>query len=171
VNITRILAVIAALAGGMIFAAPGNAAESGKTPDHAKTAVLAKPAEASKTHHIAIQVDQNDPALMNLVLNNVANLTEYYHSKGEQAQVEVVAYGPGLNMLRDDKSPVKDRLKRIKDGSFPSTVTFSACGNTKKGMEKAEGHPIAIVPEARVVPAGVVRLTELQEKGWSYIRP
>jgi intracellular sulfur oxidation DsrE/DsrF family protein len=38
-------------------------------------------------------------------------------------------------------------------------------------MEKAEGHPLTIVPEATVVPAGVVRLTELQEQGWAYIRP
>ena len=124
-----------------------------------------------KTHRIAIQVDQNDPALMNLVLNNVSNLMEYYHSKGEQAQIEVVAYGPGLNMFRDDKSPVKDRIKSIKSGAFPSNVAFSACGNTKKGMEKAEGHEVPIIPEATIVPAGVVRLTELQEQGWSYIRP
>ena len=128
-------------------------------------------ADNVKTHRIAIQVDQNDPALMNLVLNNVSNLVEYYNGAGEQVQIEVVAYGPGLNMLRDDKSPVKDRLKRLKEGSFPSSVAFSACGNTKKGMEKAEGHPVTIVPEAKVVPAGVVRLTELQEQGWSYIRP
>jgi uncharacterized protein len=149
----RVFAVAAALVAGMIFLAPGHAAES------------------VKTHRIAIQVDQNDPALMNLVLNNVANLTEYYHSNGEQVQIEVVAYGPGLMMLRDDKSPVKDRLKRIKEDSFPSTVTFSACGNTMKAMAKQEGHPITIVPQASVVPAGVVRLTELQEQGWSYIRP
>jgi intracellular sulfur oxidation DsrE/DsrF family protein len=128
-------------------------------------------ADNVKTHRIAIQVDQNDPALMNLVLNNVSNLVEYYNGAGEQVQIEVVAYGPGLNMLRDDKSPVKDRLKRLKEGSFPSSVAFSACGNTKKGMEKAEGHPVPIVAEATVVPAGVVRLTELQEQGWSYIRP
>jgi intracellular sulfur oxidation DsrE/DsrF family protein len=134
-------------------------------------AMPAYAAENAKPHRIAIQVDQNDPALMNLVLNNVSNLTEYYHSKGEQVQIEVVAYGPGLNMLREDKSPVKDRLKRIKDGSFPSTVNFSACHNTMMGMEKAEGHPIPIVPQASVVPAGVVRLSELQEQGWSYIRP
>jgi hypothetical protein len=50
-------------------------------------------------------------------------------------------------------------------------VAFSACGNTKKGMEKAEGHAIDIIPEATIVPAGIVRLTELQEQGWSYIRP
>lgn len=128
-------------------------------------------AEQAKAHRIAVQVDQNDPAVMNLVLNNVTNLLDYYHSKGEQAQVEVVAYGPGLAMLREDVSPVKERLKRLKDGSFPSSLIFSACHNTMQGMEKREGHPIRIVPEARVVPAGVVRLTELQEEGWTYLRP
>jgi intracellular sulfur oxidation DsrE/DsrF family protein len=149
----RFALAVAALAAAAAFAMPTYAAEN------------------AKPHRIAIQVDQNDPALMNLVLNNVSNLTEYYHSKGEQVQIEVVAYGPGLNMLREDKSPVKDRLKRIKEGSFPSTVNFSACHNTMMGMEKAEGHPIPIVPQASVVPAGVVRLSELQEQGWSYIRP
>ena len=149
----RFVLAVAALTVAAIFAMPAYAAEN------------------AKPHRIAIQVDQNDPALMNLVLNNVSNLTEYYHSKGEQVQIEVVAYGPGLNMLREDKSPVKDRLKRIKKGSFPSTVNFSACHNTMMGMEKAEGHPIPIVPQASVVPAGVVRLSELQEQGWSYIRP
>ena len=134
---------------------------------------LAVPAVAAdgKTHRIVFQVDQNDPAVMNLTLNNVSNILEYYHSKGEQAEIEVVAYGPGLNMFRDDKSPVKDRIKSIKSGAFPSNVAFSACGNTQKGMEKAEGHPIPIIAEATVVSAGVVRLTELQEQGWSYIRP
>ncbi len=128
-------------------------------------------AEAAKPHRIAVQVDQNDPALFNLLLNNVSNVTEHYNGKGEQVQIEVVAFGPGLNMLREDKSPVKDRIKHIAEGSFPSKVTFSACGNTKRAMEKAEGHPVPIIAQASVVPAGVVRLSELQEDGWSYIRP
>jgi len=38
-------------------------------------------------------------------------------------------------------------------------------------MEKAEGHPIPILPDATVVPSGVVHLSELQEQGWSYVRP
>jgi intracellular sulfur oxidation DsrE/DsrF family protein len=38
-------------------------------------------------------------------------------------------------------------------------------------MEKKEGHPIAILSEATIVPSGVVRLMELQEQGWSYVRP
>ncbi len=133
---------------------------------------IAAAAADKKEHRIVVQVDQNDPQVMNLVLNNVQNMLDYYNGKNEPAQVEVVAYGPGLTMLRDDTSPVKDRLMRMtKDGSFPAKLQFSACHNTMMGMEKREGHPIPIVSAAKIVPAGVVRITELQEKGWTYLRP
>jgi intracellular sulfur oxidation DsrE/DsrF family protein len=125
----------------------------------------------AKVHRVSIQVDQNDPAVMNLVLNNVTNIMETYKSKGQDVQIELVAYGPGLHMLRDDTSPVKDRLKQISELSFPSQIKFSACNNTKEGMEKREGHPIAIVAQASLVPSGAVRLMELQEDGWSYLKP
>jgi len=124
-----------------------------------------------KTHRIAIQVDQNDPQVMNLVLNNATNVIEHYRAKNEDVDVEIVAYGPGLHMLRADTSPVQDRIKHLKDMVFPGKIQFSACNNTKQGMEKKEGHAISIVPEATVVPSGVVRLMELQEEGWSYVRP
>lgn len=153
---TYAVVAIAALALGLMAATPGHAADKDKKV---------------KVHHIAYQINENDKARMNLLLNNVEQSMEYYHSKGEQAEIEVVAYGPGLNMLRADNSPVKERLKRIKEGGFPSRVTYSACGNTIAKAEKKEGHAIPIVSEARVVPGGVVRLTELQEEGWAYIRP
>jgi len=121
-----------------------------------------------KTHRVAIQVDQNDPAVMNMVLNNATNVIDYYRSKNEDVDVEIVAYGPGMHMLRADTSPVADRIKRLKE---MGKVQFSACNNTKQNMEKTEGHAISIVPEATMVPSGVVRLMELQEQGWSYVRP
>ena len=77
-QLARLLAVAAALAAGALLR---RARPCGRN---------------AKTHRIAFQVDQNDPAVMNLVLNNVSNLMEYYHGKGEQVQIEVVAYGPGL---------------------------------------------------------------------------
>ena len=125
----------------------------------------------SKPHRIAIQIDQNDPQVMNLALNNAAHVIEYYRGKNEDVDVEIVTFGPGLHMLRADTSPVQDRIRRLKDEVFPGTVQLSACNHTKLGMEKAEGHAISIVPEATVVPSGVVRLMELEEQGWSYIRP
>jgi intracellular sulfur oxidation DsrE/DsrF family protein len=130
-----------------------------------------KASRPAKAHRLLIQVDQNDPAVMNLALNNATNVIEYYRAKGEDVNVDVVAYGPGLHMLRADTSPVQDRIKNLKDIAFPSKIQFSACNNTKEGMEKKEGHPINVMSEAVIVPSGVVRLMELQEKGWSYVRP
>ena len=125
----------------------------------------------AKSHRVSIQVDQNDPQVMNLALNNANNVLEYYRSKNEEVEIDIVTYGPGLHMLRADTSPVQDRLKRLKEVAFPSKVQFSACNNTKQNMEKAEGKAVPILSDAMLVPSGVVRLMELQEQGWSYVRP
>jgi uncharacterized protein len=124
-----------------------------------------------KPHRIAIQVDQNDPLVMNQALNNATNVIEYYRARNEDVDIDIVTYGPGLHMLRADTSPVQDRVKRLKDMVFPGKIQFSACNITKEGMEKTEGHAISVLPGATIVPSGVVRLMELQEQGWSYIRP
>lgn len=142
-----------AIAIGLLSAAPGAAAEE------------------AKSHRVAIQVDQNDPDVMNLALNNAQNVIEYFNARGEDIAVEIVTYGPGLHMLRADTSPVRDRIKWMVEQMFPAKIAFAACNVTKQGMEKREGHAIAILPEATLVPSGVVRLMHLQEQGWSYIRP
>jgi intracellular sulfur oxidation DsrE/DsrF family protein len=126
---------------------------------------------SEKPHRLAIQVDQNDPAVMNLALNNATNVIEYYRAKGEDVDLDIITYGPGLHMLRADTSPVQDRIKNLREMAFPSKIQFSACNNTKEGMEKKEGHAISVLTDAVIVPSGVVRLMELQEKGWSYLRP
>jgi uncharacterized protein len=131
----------------------------------------AKADPPAKPHRLLIQVDQNDPALMTLALNNATNLIDYYRAKHEDISVDVVAYGPGLMMLRADTSTMQDRIKQLKETAFPSTIQFSACNITKQGMEKKEGHPISLLAEAVPVPSGVVHLMEMQEQGWSYIRP
>ncbi|MBR0989134.1 DsrE family protein [Bradyrhizobium japonicum] len=132
-----------------------------------KQAAVTKPA----LHRLVIQVNQNDPAVMNLALNNATNVLEYYRKKGEEADVEIVAFGPGLHMLRKDTTPVADRIHAMSELSFPSKIRFAACGVTREGMEKKEGKPLELLPEASMVPSGVVHMMELQEKGWSYVRP
>jgi hypothetical protein len=135
--------------------------------------VFASPSSAAdgKPHHVAIQVDQNDPQVMNLALNNASNVIEYYRGRNEDVNVDIVAYGPGLHMLRADTSPVRDRIKQLKDTAPAGKIRFSACNNTKQAMEKAEGHAIPVLSDASLVPSGVVHLMELQEQGWSYVRP
>lgn len=122
-----------------------------------------------KAHRVVLQVNSNEPATMNLALNNAANVEQHFAALGENVEIEIVTFGPGLHMLRDDTSPVKDRLKAIAEKS-PS-ISFKACGNTQENMGKAEGKAITLVSQAKVVKSGVVRLMELQEQGWAYVRP
>ncbi|RMH46039.1 MAG: hypothetical protein D6688_05415 [Alphaproteobacteria bacterium] len=124
---------------------------------------------AGKVHHVAIHVDQNDPKVMNLALNNVANVKKYYESQGDEVVIEVVAYGPGLTMFIPGKSPVEDRISAM--SLALDNLSFSACGNTIHNMSKKVGHEIKVMDEAQVVPSGVVRLIELQEQGYAYVRP
>lgn len=134
------------------------------------TVVIIQPAMADgKTHYLAIHVDDNDKGKMNIALNNAANVTKYYEAKGEKVEIEIVAYGPGLHMYRADTSPVKTRIAAMSLEN--ENIKFSACGNTLKGMTKKEGKMPELIGEAVVVPSGVVRLMELQEQGWTYIRP
>jgi hypothetical protein len=123
-----------------------------------------------KTHRIAIQIDQNDPQVMNLALNNATNVIDYYRTKNEDVEIDVVIYGPALQMLRADASPVRERIRHLKE-MVPGKIRFSVCNNTKMGQEKTEGHAIFILPDAAMVPSGVVHLMDLQEQGWSYVRP
>lgn len=104
----------------------------------------------AKAHNLILQVNTNDPA-------------------GEKVKIEVVTFGPGLHMLRDDTSPVKARLEEM--ALSTPEVSFKACGNTQERMHKAENKDIPIVRQAEVVKSGVVRVMELQEKGWSYVKP
>ena len=127
-------------------------------------------AENPKQHRVAMHVDQNDPDVVNLALNNAKNVIEHYQKRGEDVVVEIVAYSAGLHMLRSDTSQVKDRIKEMV-GQYSSRIKFAACNNTIQGMEKREGHAIPIIPEANIVSSGVVELVELQEQGWSYVRP
>jgi intracellular sulfur oxidation DsrE/DsrF family protein len=124
---------------------------------------------STKTHRVVIQVTQNDPAVMNTALNNAENLANYYKDKGEKIEIEFVAYGPGLSMLRSDTSPVKERLTAM--AANMKNVTFNGCGNTLAKQSKQEEKEISLVPEARIVPTGIARIVELEEQGWTYVRP
>ena len=127
------------------------------------------PASAMQKHRLALQISDDDPAKMNAVLNVAANVSKYYSDQGDEVEIEIVAFNAGLNMLRTDKSPVLTRLKSFREG-MPN-VSFMACQNTLDSMARHEGKEPPLVENATRVPAGVVTLIELAEKGWTIVRP
>src|ERR1700681_2459015 len=98
------LAAVGALS---VFLVAPPAAAQGKGKELASTPTA--PGVAKKAHRLVLQVNTDDPAMMNLALNNATNVEQYYRDLGENVMIEVVTYGPGLHMLRDDTSPVKAR--------------------------------------------------------------
>ncbi len=147
---SRLLSLLSALTLAFLFAAPVSA-------------------QQAPEHKLVIQVSSADEGAMTVALGNAMNAKKYYDSKGEKFIVEIVTYGPGITMLRSDTSPVKARIVEAR-ASIPD-ITLSMCANSKAGTEAREGKEIIPLPGVQIVPAGIVRVMELQEKGYSYARP
>ena len=111
--------------------------------------------------HAVLQVSDNDPAKWNLALNNAQNMQQALGK--DKVRIEIVAYGPGLNMLKAD-SKVAGRLNAALDNN----VDLAACATTMKKMKVTKAD---LVGGATVVPGGVIEIMKRQSQGWSYIRP
>ena len=115
-------------------------------------------------HHgnnVVIQVSDNDPAKWNLALNNARNVQSDLGAAN--VQIEIVAYGPGLNMLKEG-SVVAPRI----DEAVLGGVQIAACENTMTAQKVTRDQ---ILPGVTYVSAGVVEIMKRQQEGWSYIRP
>ena len=117
--------------------------------------------DAARPTRGVVQVSEADPARWNLVLNNVKNLQDELGA--DKVAIEVVAYGPGIGMLKLDapsNSRVSDAIK--------SGVAIQACENTMRNQKlvRADMHP-----GVGYVPAGVVQIIKRQQDGWAYLRP
>jgi len=114
----------------------------------------------SAPNRAIFQVTDNDPARWNMILNNMTNLREGVGS--EAVEIELVAYGPGILMLKGD-SAVRQRIaEAVKSG-----VKVNACQNTMNAMKLA---PSDMLGEIGHVPSGVVEVMRKQQQGWAYIR-
>jgi intracellular sulfur oxidation DsrE/DsrF family protein len=114
--------------------------------------------------HLVIQVSESNPARWNLALNSAQNVMDYLGA--QEVQIIIVAYGPGLRMLTAN-SPEARRISSMN----MEGIEFDACHNTMLAMERASGHMPTLLPEAVIVPAGVVRIMQLEAHGFSYLKP
>ncbi|MGH8687425.1 MAG: DsrE family protein [Burkholderiales bacterium] len=142
------LSVVASLAGLLAVAA---------------VALAPAVAHAQKTerYRVVFQVSDNDHAKWNLTLNNVANVQADLGK--DNVDIEIVAYGPGLNMLKAE-SKVAARLAQALDQS----VGLLACENTMHNTKTTKADMYSGIS---YVDAGVVHIMKRQREGWAYVRP
>jgi len=128
------------------------------------TSALVLPAyaqQASTRGRVVMQVSDNDPAKWNLALNNAKNVQTDLGAAN--VDIEIVAYGPGINMLKAE-SVVGTRV----DEALAAGVKVVACENTMRNQKLAKQD---MLPKVDYVMAGVVELMQKQQQGWAYIRP
>ena len=123
----------------------------------AAPAALAQFAE----NRVVIQVSDGDPGKWNLALNNAQNLQADLGAKN--VDIEIVAYGPGIGMLKSD-SVVGSRVAE----ALGAGVKIVSCENTMRGQKLVKGDMLAGIG---YVPAGVVEIMRRQQEHWAYLRP
>ena len=126
---------------------------------------LAMPAfAADKEKKIVLQISDGGDDKQSLVLNVANNLQNHYGV--DNVKLEIVAFGPGLRLLFKGNEN-KGRI----DSLSKSGVQFSACGNTATNMAKVLGRPVQLNSQAVMVKAGISRILELTEQGYTLVRP
>jgi len=121
-------------------------------------------AEDNVIHKIVIQVSTDDLRTQKIALNNAVNLQKLYGI--DDIMIEIVTYGPGLGLLTK-----KSRQAKRVESLAMQNITFSACSNTIKKVTKKTGKAPELLVGVGTVKAGVARIMELQEQGYSYLRP
>jgi intracellular sulfur oxidation DsrE/DsrF family protein len=127
--------------------------------------VAVAPALAQSTaagqNRVVMQVSDADPGKWNLALNNARNLQADLGAAN--VEIEIVAYGPGIGMLKAD-SVVGNRIGE----ALGSGVKVAACENTMRGQKLAKSDMLSGIS---YVGAGVVEIMQRQQQGWAYLRP
>lgn len=115
-------------------------------------------------HKIVIQSSNADTETQDLALVIAGNLQRHYGM--DNVKIEIVGYAGGLGLLLKD-NPRAERIKSL----AAHDITFSACEGTLKAMEKQQGSRPMLTEGVHLVSDGVVRISELQEQGYSLIYP
>jgi intracellular sulfur oxidation DsrE/DsrF family protein len=110
---------------------------------------------------VVFQVSDDDVAKWNLTLNNARNLQAELGA--DKVAIEIVAYGPGIAMLKAD-SPVAGRVLE----AVAQKIQVAACQNTMAAKKLA---PADMVERIGYVRSGVTELVRKQQQGYAYIKP
>jgi len=114
-------------------------------------------------HHLVLQLSDRAPDKQALVLSVANNLLKAYGP--DKIAIEVVAFGPGIDLLR-----AESRNRARVDSLIAQGVKFDICMNTVDTLER-EGKHVDINPKAVKVQVGVEQIMMLTEKGYTLVRP
>ena len=132
------------------------------SPARAQPAPL--PDKPFAEHRIVLQLSDSDPKKQGLVISVANNLLKFYDP--DKVAIEVVAFGPGIDLLRPDNANRKFVESLVAQG-----VRVDICLNTVDTIERETGHRPDYIPVATPVQVGVGQILSLTENGYTLVRP
>jgi len=115
--------------------------------------------KSSEPLKIVFQLTTSDTTAHKALMKQLGNIT----SVKPDTRIEVVCHGPGLDMLRKDRSIVAKKIEAF----AAKGITFSACEFSLKERKVSKE---AILPAAGYVEAGIIHIVTRQTAGWHYIK-
>lgn len=115
-------------------------------------------------HFLALQLSEADAGRQALLLSVANNMLRAYGP--DNIVIEVVAFGPGVRLLYAGSAQHKAVVSLMAQG-----VRFDVCDNTLDTIRRKQGEVPPLDPGVKHVAAGVARLLELSEHGYTLVRP
>ena len=115
-------------------------------------------------HKVVLQLSDKDPKKEALVISVANNLLKFYDP--DKVAIEVVAFGPGIDLLRSD-----NENRKLVESLIAQGARFDVCLNTVETIERETGKRPDIIPGATPVQVGVAQILLLAENGYTLVRP
>lgn len=120
-------------------------------------------------NRILLHLTTTDPERITNMLDEVEMLMDTSIRQGIPLQIQIVAHGEGLALMREDISPFPQRVALL-SARYAEGLTFTACLNTIERLRREENIHVRLLPSVQVINSGVAEVIRRQSQGWAYIQ-
>jgi intracellular sulfur oxidation DsrE/DsrF family protein len=115
-------------------------------------------------HKVVLQLSDNDPKKQGMVISVANNLMKFYDP--DKVAVEIVAFGPGIELLRPENPN-----RKLVESLVAQGARVDVCLNTVDTLERETGKRPDYIAAATPVQVGVAQILFLTENGYTLVRP
>jgi intracellular sulfur oxidation DsrE/DsrF family protein len=115
-------------------------------------------------HSVVLQLSDNDPRTQGLVISVACNLMKFYDP--DKIAVEIVALGPGIDLLRPENPN-----RKLVESLVAQGARVDICLNTIDTLARETGKRPEFISAATPVQVGVTQILFLTKNSYTLVRP
>lgn len=123
--------------------------------------------EQAGSGQVILHLSSAGPEQALAVLERAEGLIEATRGSGHAVAIEIVANGPGLDLLRAATSPHASRIEALRTAH--TGLTLVACGQTVQKLRDG-GADVRLLPGTRIATSALDQVVLRMQQGWTYLR-